>query len=318
ASSLGIYRWFRKESWLPGLALLAAAHLYGLGALAYWHGREQGAETCRVGVVQGNLGYRPRDVPHESFANRAAQAMWDQTRRLLEENPGVDLVVWPEASVPASCYKHVPAWLMGLATLQVPILFEDVEDHYNIARYRPPGGPEQIYRKNILMPFGEFLPVPIPGLPYTPGLRAARERVLFHTVVGDVMPLICYEALPPDYSRRFDRDTGRRARLIVNLCADGYFDSAMQCRQSFALSALRPVELRVPMIRANNAGISAYIDTLGRVHDPIPAYRSDNRVYSVRLPERRLTLFGLWGMWPYWAYLSAMLGLVAWSFRSSR
>lgn len=86
---------------------------------------------------------------------------------------------------------------------------------------------------------------------------------------------ICFEAATPRVCRRLVFANGeRRADLMVNLTNDGWFGDTPGGREQHLLVARwRCIELRTPMVRAANTGVSASIDTLGRVQDRGP----DNR-----------------------------------------
>lgn len=86
---------------------------------------------------------------------------------------------------------------------------------------------------------------------------------------------ICFEAATPSVCRRLVFDNGRRrADLMVNLTNDGWFgDFAGGRAQHLQVARWRCIELRTPMVRAANTGVSAAINTVGRVQ----ACGPDNR-----------------------------------------
>ncbi|MBM4389215.1 MAG: hypothetical protein FJ088_15875 [Deltaproteobacteria bacterium] len=74
---------------------------------------------------------------------------------------------------------------------------------------------------------------------------------------------ICYEAILPTFTRKGIRETG--ADMIVNLTNDGWFGPDEAPEQHLMVQAQRAVELRVPLLRATNTGISALVDQTGGV-----------------------------------------------------
>ena len=78
---------------------------------------------------------------------------------------------------------------------------------------------------------------------------------------------ICFEITQPWAARRIVFPDGRRAAgVAVNLSNDGWFgESRAGRRQHLQVSQLRAIELRTPVIRCVNTGISAEIDAYGRV-----------------------------------------------------
>ena len=89
---------------------------------------------------------------------------------------------------------------------------------------------------------------------------------------------ICFEAATPRVCRRLVfADGERQADLMVNLTNDGWFgDSPGGREQHLLVARWRCIELRTPMVRAANTGVSASIDTLGRVQDRGPDNREND------------------------------------------
>jgi apolipoprotein N-acyltransferase len=56
----------------------------------------------------------------------------------------------------------------------------------------------------------------------------------------------------------------------VNLSNDAWFGSAAAREQHFAAVVFRAIELRRPVVRVANAGITAVVDATGRVTDRFP------------------------------------------------
>ncbi|MDP4593722.1 MAG: apolipoprotein N-acyltransferase [Beijerinckiaceae bacterium] len=136
----------------------------------------------------------------------------------------------------------------------------------------------QTYDKIKLVPFGEYLPmssflqrlglhhfVHIPG-GFSPGTVV---KSLNLPGIGDVLPLICYEAIFPGVTASRSKGANR-PRVIVNVTNDGWFGPTSGPHQHFAQARLRSIEEGLPMIRVANTGISAVIDPVGRVLKSLP------------------------------------------------
>lgn len=78
---------------------------------------------------------------------------------------------------------------------------------------------------------------------------------------------ICFESTMPYVCRALAQPRGeRRADLLVNLTNDGWFGAGAGGReQHLQIGRFRCIENRVPMIRAANTGVSAAIDSAGRI-----------------------------------------------------
>jgi len=153
------------------------------------------------------------------------------------------------------------------------------------------------YDKRHLVPFGEYIPL---------------RRVLFFlqklTVGSDdfsrgttsslfsaggelVSASVCYEAIFPGILRDAVRGG---ATVLVNVTNDAWFGDTVAPRQHLAMARLRCVELRRPMFRAANSGISAVIDSGGGIVASLGLFRRGVVVGEVR-PGTEMTLYAKTG-----------------------
>ncbi|MCZ6773502.1 MAG: apolipoprotein N-acyltransferase, partial [Proteobacteria bacterium] len=75
-------------------------------------------------------------------------------------------------------------------------------------------------------------------------------------------PLICYEAIFPNLT---PDDGGTQAQWLLNVTNDAWFGRSSGPYQHFQMARTRAVERGLPLVRAANTGISAVVDSLGRV-----------------------------------------------------
>lgn len=121
-----------------------------------------------------------------------------------------------------------------------------------------------------LVPFGEYLPladwleaiglrtfVPVPGV-FTPGEKRTALKV---PGLPDAAPLICYEAIFPG---EVLPENGK-PRWLLNITNDAWFGLTAGPHQHFAQARLRSIEEGLPLVRAANNGISAIVDSMGRI-----------------------------------------------------
>ena len=103
-------------------------------------------------------------------------------------------------------------------------------------------------------------------------------------------PLICYEAIFPE---GVAGDDGRPGWLL-NLTNDAWFGTSTGPYQHLHQTRLRAIEQGLPLIRAANTGISAVIDSHGRVLASLSlnAMGTIDHPLPTALPP---TLYALWG-----------------------
>lgn len=109
---------------------------------------------------------------------------------------------------------------------------------------------------------------------------------------------ICYEAAVATQCRKmvYGNDGVKRADMLVNLTNDGWYMSSHQRYQHLQIAVMRCIENRVPMARSVNTGVSAMIDSAGRVgpmvtesgrHEGVDGY-----VNAVIALDTRVTIYG--------------------------
>lgn len=311
------------EVGLPLLALLSVA-LWGAGRLVQSvpAGRE-----LKLALVQPSIPQQLIWDPRES-TNRFAQLL-ALTRLALETRP--DLVVWPEAALPALGEAEYRALSELIASHHVWMVLgaDDVEprpdgerDFYNSAiLFGPDGGYRASYRKQRLVIFGEYIPLErwLPFLKhltpiessFTPG--PGPVTFVLTNPPARFSPTICFEDV---FARGIRRHAGPETDFLLNLTNDGWFgESAAQWQQAVH-AAFRAVENGVPLVRCTNNGLTCWVDERGRFRS-ILGY-PDGSVYgpgvlSVRLPlppaglGRVPTPYQRYGDWFGWGCLGATL-----------
>ena len=152
---------------------------------------------------------------------------------------------------------------------------------YNSALFFEPGRKlVGRYDKLHRVPFGEYVPLKeiFPFLQeLTPaaggiGLSAGESVHVFQHGEHRLVPLICFEDTVPHLVRSAvaaTRDpSGKEIDCLVNLTNDGWFHGSSELDQHLITASFRCIETRVPMVRAVNTGISAFIDGDGVVREP--------------------------------------------------
>jgi apolipoprotein N-acyltransferase len=125
------------------------------------------------------------------------------------------------------------------------------------------------YSKHVLMPLGETselwagmsLPRAMLGqaMPFRPGSDSRPISVARHPLSVS----ICYEDILADYL--FEQVARTRGEILVNLTSDRWFKGTSAVAFHFALARLSAVEHRKTLVRSTRDGVSAVVDSAGRV-----------------------------------------------------
>ncbi|WP_296761763.1 apolipoprotein N-acyltransferase, partial [Sediminimonas sp.] len=194
-----------------------------------------------------------------------------------------DLVIWPETALPVRLNdaEEVLARVAAAAG-DAPVVLGLLRDAgprvYNSAVLVAPGGTvADVYDKHHLVPFGEYVPFGdllarwgIHGLAANAGQGFSAgpgARLMdLGAGLGRALPLICYEAVFP----RDVRAAPARPDFLMQITNDAWFGRFSGPWQHLAQARLRAIEQGLAMVRVANTGISAMIDTRGRITAQIP------------------------------------------------
>lgn len=276
-----------RRPWMPfALSLLLLIAMAAFGAARLQSNPTQFVANVKLRLMQPNL---QQDV---KFNYAAKQEVMNKYISLSDRATGpqstgvrdATILIWPESAFPFFLAREADAMA------QIANLLPDGTMLITGA-IRPPDQPPDttitraynsiyaidhdgtilsVYDKLHLVPFGEYLP-----------FQNAMEKLGFvqlTKVVGGfipgtirrtmalpkaprVLPLICYEAIfPGDIVPGNDRPG-----WIVNLTNDGWFGISTGPYQHLQQARLRAIEEGLPIVRSANTGISAVIDSMGRI-----------------------------------------------------
>ncbi|MEJ7607572.1 MAG: apolipoprotein N-acyltransferase, partial [Bryobacteraceae bacterium] len=232
-------------------------------------------------AVQPNIGER------DDWTAESVQALHNKldflslASALDSKQSGTDLILWPEIPAPVYYYDHAPLRdkVQMLARLTRSHILMGTVAHsehglpLNSALFLTPDGQALgRYDKMFLVPFGEYTPFPFKGIAgkvsgeigdFAPG----QEVKVFPVPGGRIAPFICYESAQPQFVRRL---AAAGATVLANLSNDGYFGASAARPQHLNLVRMRAAENRRWILRATNDGITAAIDSAGRVRQTFP------------------------------------------------
>ncbi|AXY42067.1 apolipoprotein N-acyltransferase [Halomonas sp. JS92-SW72] len=290
-------------------APVAALWLIPLALPTQW--TQPAGEPLRVALLQGNLDQLIKWTPE---GQREAANIYAELTRTQPDD--LDLIVWPEAALPMfedqarPILERVQSNLSPDTALLTGILQRDAEGRY-FNSVIGLGNAEGEYRKEHLVPFGEYLPLesllrgtiaffdlPMPAM--TPGPSGQAPMVAAGTTIGNA---ICYEIIYADLVAERARDSA----LLMTVSNDTWFGESIGPLQHLQMARLRALENGRYLVRATSNGVTVIVDPMGRITARAPQFEVASISGEVR-PMAGLTPFTRSGSWPTWL-LAALLVL---------
>ncbi|MEE9914125.1 MAG: apolipoprotein N-acyltransferase [Deltaproteobacteria bacterium] len=292
-------------------ALLAGYGGYRLHALHRQMKTPDRGRLITMVAIQPNVPINSNDpaVPAGDRDNdvRTALAM---SREAALRHPEADLVVWPEIPLAYHCRTQAGRDLPPLAketgkAFLLPctsMIGDKGQAYYNsVILVDQDGAVGEEYRKMILVPFGEYLPLerqlPVlrkifPGvMPFVPGNRGV--VVYDFGPARKLIPSLCYEAIFSQHTRRFV-DLG--GNVLVNMVDDAWFGKTPASVIHLSLALFRSVEFRIPLVRVANSGIGVFVQPTGEIvpGSPTPLFQKAAGVHTLYIPAER-SPYTRWG-----------------------
>lgn len=337
------YRWLKRgePSLRPALAAsgpeLATLALLVVAAMAYGHTRREfilskeanPRATVNLGVIQGNIGDFEKIAAEEGLRGANEKVLTDfftLSDQALAMDPKPAALIWPETAYPGTFRTPESADDLGrdervenfVRTRGVPLYFggydhfgrKDFNALFFLSPRQPVAGGEsdlQIYRKNMLLLFGEYIPGAetfkfiADAFPEVGNFGRGPGPVVLNVPTADpkvhsiaVGPIICYEALFPSYVLAAAR---RGSELILNITNDSWFGPFGEPVLHLALTTFRSIETRLPQLRSTNTGISALILPDGEIAQATPVGKATVLNAQVPLLEPIPTVMKKFGDW---------------------
>ncbi len=279
SASIGLAICFNNNRRL--LLSLALVVVWGAGAvlqtIKWTHAI---GDPIRVSLIQGNISQDQKWRPDN------LQKTLHLYKTMTEANWESAIIVWPETAIPAYLSDVYDYFLLPLSqaaqahhadlVISVPAHGQAENEKYNavITLGKKPG----MYRKDHLLPFGEYLPwQPVSGFI----LSQLNIRLGIFTSGGINQPLleaggypfitsICYEDAFGDAALRGLPD----AAFLINVTNDGWFGDTIEPHQHLQIARMRALETGRFMLRSTNTGATAIIGPGGDIITQVPLFET--------------------------------------------
>ncbi len=268
------------------ILLLAVNLIYGLQRKNQMSKLSAQSEHFNLALLQGNI---PQDEKWLlEKADEILEIYQTMTREAFaNENPKVQLVIWPEAAYPHEIARDLQSHIDRIGDFSGDVLLGAVtyENRGLLTEdilYSPLGypiynsalliqkGPKLAgaYFKHHLVPYGEYIPLK-EVIPFIGKLTdqmgefvEGDEYNLLQSGAAKIGVLICYEDIFPSIAATL---TKNGANLLVNLTNDAWYGDSSALPQHLSFSAFRAIENRRSVVRATNTGMTASFDAVGKI-----------------------------------------------------
>ena len=282
-----------------------------------------------VALIQGNIAQDTKWSPDK------AQSTIDQYLRMLLASKA-DLIILPETALPviasqldtsvkemitAHAKRNQGGIIVGIVEQTEVEYTEDTKEYFNSAIcFGCPQVTVTSYRKNHLVPFGEFIPLKkIFGWIYRDWLnmplsdlsRGGKVQANMKVVGQKIAMNICYEDV---FGEEIARNN-KSSTLMINISNDAWYGKSYAADQHMQFSQARAIETGRYMLRATNTGATAAIDQHGNVlahapHDVQTTLDVMAQGYTGSTP------YVVWRNWPFIVFCFGVLSALFWRKRT--
>lgn len=308
------YLWLNKQ-WST-LLIPAVIFATGYGLSAPQWVTPQPERAAKLALVQGNIDQSVKWVPTQRWPT--IMKYTDLTR----ENWDADVVIWPEAAVPAFEFE-LPSYLKNLdaaakqnnSSILLGILNQNKEKQFFNSILALGGkeegeykyNTEQRYHKHHLLPFGEFVPLedilrpiaPFFNLPMSSFARGEYIQPNIQINGFKFAPALCYEIIFNEQVRENVHDD---TDFILTLSNDAWFGRSIGPLQHMEIARMRALESGKPLVRSTNNGVTAVTDYKGNIIKQIPQFET-GVLKAELIPTQGHTPYNRFGSWPLYIWL---------------
>ena len=289
--------------------------------------QEKDEKPLSVSLIQGNI---PQDLKWLTEYQVKTLLIY---ANLSRTEWGRDLIVWPESSIPmfqtdiqpfldamnVQAEKSGTAWVTGIPYWDLKE--SDIEQHPMYYNSIMASGDESsgLYKKQRLVPFGEYIPLSgwlswvLPALQNDPSMsgfsRGANHQPPLNVKNHPLGAAICYEVAYPNLTRR----NASQSDYLVTVSNDAWFTGTAGPWQHLQMVQMRAKENGRWFIRATNTGVTAFIDHHGHIVKQAPIDQAT--VLRGELPAMQgKTLYMRLSDWPVLGF-SLLLLILGWIYR---
>ncbi|MDQ7089520.1 MAG: apolipoprotein N-acyltransferase [Methylococcales bacterium] len=244
-------------------------------------------DPIKITLVQGNISQDQKWLPKNLVKTLLSY------QQMTHNHWDSDVIIWPETAIPAYLHQVDEPFIKPLAIeaqahqtdliVSVAAKSDDRKQSYNMVLAL--GSERGVYKKNHLLPFGEYLPLqPLSGWvldvigvhlgTFTPG---GSNQALLKAGGYSFATSICYEdAFSSEVISKMPE-----AAYLVNVTNDAWFGDSFEPHQHAQISRMRALETGRYLARSTNTGITAFIAPNGKIIKQAPLFKTSTLTENI-------------------------------------
>ena len=277
--SLFSYMLIEKQHLLLSSIVISALLITGYG-LKHVQWTKAIGKPIKVSLIQGNISQDQKWLPENLIKTlfsyqQLTYSHWDS-----------DVIIWPETAIPAFLSQVDEHFLQPLSReakmnrtdLIVSLPAKSADGQYNYNAVLTLGSERKMYKKNHLLPFGEYLPwQPVSvwvldwlGVHLGQFMPGGNNQPLLRAGGYPFGTSICYEdAFGSEAIRALPE-----AAYLVNVTNDAWFGDSFEPHQHMQIARMRALETGRYLARSTNTGITAFVAPDGKIIKQAPLFKT--------------------------------------------
>ncbi len=269
------YGFFSRERFIAFIGAGAIAINAIVGSVLFFIPK-QNDDAVAIAIVQGNV------QSNDKWQSGKAQEIFNNALELTEEaaQNGAKCIFLAESAIPSTFVNNgrIHRSFARIAeeygtTIVMGVQYSEGGEEFNSAlAVLPDGSVSERYDKRHLVPFGEFIPyADVLGelIPFVAAFNESStvfvegtEPVVITTEHGNIAPLVCFDSIFPEFAREGSQNDAELLAIVTN---DSWFYDSVGVYTHLRHSQLRSIETGKNTARAANTGISAVINSKGKI-----------------------------------------------------
>nr|WP_153662121.1 apolipoprotein N-acyltransferase [Shewanella intestini] len=293
-----------QKKWLASVVIFPVVTIAVILA-PHYNPIHPNGKSINVALVQGNIAQSMKWEPEHLWPTMLKYM--DLTRDHYNHQHDIDLVIWPEAAIPApemmvddflftandSANLNQTAIITGIISKKDSGYYNALIVLGNQHKKQQAQGDYQVngdneYLKHHLLPIGEFVPLeallrpiaPFFNLPMSSFQRGQYQQPNLNALGFKVAPAICYEIVFPEQVRA---NTYADTDVLLTVSNDAWFGTSNGPLQHMEIAQMRAIEMGKPLLRGTNNGVTAVVDPYGKITQQLPQFESGVLVQKVAL-----------------------------------